>query len=148
MSYHVALAERGYIHVFKSLMAQTIGQGKGRIFFTMDDVSVSRTLFKVSGPIEQLAAIGMGAEAVHHDHFGPARVFLPEDPDLLVLIGTLGGISLFGAVGFILGPIVASLFLAVWDLYGEAFEDVLPAAHIPDIGGDGPDDGADVDADR
>jgi predicted PurR-regulated permease PerM len=39
-------------------------------------------------------------------------------PDLLVLVGTLGGIFLFGALGFILGPIVAALFLAVWDLYG------------------------------
>lgn len=42
-------------------------------------------------------------------------------PDLLVLIGTLGGIFLFGALGFILGPIVAALFLSVWDLYGQEF---------------------------
>ena len=42
-------------------------------------------------------------------------------PDLLVLVGTLGGIILFGALGFIIGPIVASLFLAIWYLYGETF---------------------------
>jgi predicted PurR-regulated permease PerM len=46
-------------------------------------------------------------------------------PDLLVLIGTLGGIFMFGAVGIILGPIVASLFLTVWDIYGESFKGVL-----------------------
>lgn len=42
-------------------------------------------------------------------------------PDLLVLIGTIGGIILFGVLGFIIGPIVASLFLAIWYLYGETF---------------------------
>ncbi|MFQ5890307.1 MAG: AI-2E family transporter [Gemmatimonadota bacterium] len=46
--------------------------------------------------------------------------------DLLVLLGTLGGIFLFGAIGFIIGPIVAALFVTVWDLYGEAFKDLLP----------------------
>jgi predicted PurR-regulated permease PerM len=39
-------------------------------------------------------------------------------PDLLVLVGTLGGLFLFGALGFIVGPIVAALFLSVWELYG------------------------------
>lgn len=46
-------------------------------------------------------------------------------PDLLVLVGTLGGIVLFGALGFIVGPIVASLFLAIWYLYGETFSTEL-----------------------
>lgn len=46
--------------------------------------------------------------------------------DLLVLISTLGGIFLFGAVGFILGPIVAALFVTVWDIYGRLFRDYLP----------------------
>jgi predicted PurR-regulated permease PerM len=46
--------------------------------------------------------------------------------DLLVLLSTLGGLTLFGAVGFIVGPIVAALFVTVWDLYGEAFGDQLP----------------------
>ncbi|MFT4604737.1 MAG: putative PurR-regulated permease PerM [Rhodothermales bacterium] len=49
-------------------------------------------------------------------------------PDLLVLVGTLGGIFLFGAVGFILGPIVVALFLSVWELYGEVFSEWLPPA--------------------
>ncbi len=46
-------------------------------------------------------------------------------PDLLILLSTLGGIFLFGAVGFIIGPIVAALFITVWDIYGAAFRDVL-----------------------
>ncbi len=47
-------------------------------------------------------------------------------PDLLILLGTLGGILLFGAEGVIIGPIVAALFVTIWDIYGSAFRDVLP----------------------
>jgi len=46
--------------------------------------------------------------------------------DLLVLLSTLGGIVLFGAVGFVVGPIIAALFVTVWHLYGEAFGAWLP----------------------
>ena len=47
-------------------------------------------------------------------------------PDLLVLLSTLGGIGVYGVLGVIIGPIIAALFLTVWELYGEAFRDVLP----------------------
>ena len=47
-------------------------------------------------------------------------------PDLLILVGTLGGIYLFGPAGFILGPVVCGLFLTAWDIYGRAFRGVLP----------------------
>ena len=47
-------------------------------------------------------------------------------PDLLILVGTLGGLFLFGPIGFIVGPIVCGLFLTVWDIYGSTFRDVLP----------------------
>jgi predicted PurR-regulated permease PerM len=47
--------------------------------------------------------------------------------DLLVLLSTFGGLAMFGLVGFIIGPIVAALFLTVWDLYGAAFREILPA---------------------
>jgi len=46
--------------------------------------------------------------------------------DLLIFLGSLGGILLFGAVGFIIGPIVAALFVTVWDIYGTVFKEVLP----------------------
>jgi predicted PurR-regulated permease PerM len=46
--------------------------------------------------------------------------------DLLILLSTLGGIFLFGAVGFIIGPIVAALFITVWDIYGITFKEFLP----------------------
>ena len=50
-------------------------------------------------------------------------------PDLLILIGTLGGLFLFGPIGFIIGPLVCGLFLTIWDIYGVTFKDVLPPVH-------------------
>lgn len=47
-------------------------------------------------------------------------------PDLLILIGTLGGLFLFGAIGFIVGPIVCGLFLTIWEIYGATFKEILP----------------------
>jgi predicted PurR-regulated permease PerM len=47
-------------------------------------------------------------------------------PDLLILVGTLGGLFLFGPIGFIVGPIVCGLFLTVWDIYGNTFKEILP----------------------
>lgn len=42
-------------------------------------------------------------------------------PDFLVLIATLGGLTAFGVSGFILGPILAALFLTVWDIFAEEY---------------------------
>lgn len=38
-------------------------------------------------------------------------------PDYLVLVSTLGGIAVFGLNGFVIGPAIAALFIAVWDLF-------------------------------
>jgi predicted PurR-regulated permease PerM len=38
-------------------------------------------------------------------------------PDYLVLLSTLGGIAMFGITGFVLGPILAALFLALWQMF-------------------------------
>jgi predicted PurR-regulated permease PerM len=43
-------------------------------------------------------------------------------PDYLVLISTLGGMELFGLNGFVIGPMIAALFIAVWDLFATAEE--------------------------
>ena len=53
-------------------------------------------------------------------------------PDLLVLLSTFGGILFFGAVGFILGPIVAALFVTVWEIFAVAYGDVLPEVRPTD----------------
>lgn len=38
-------------------------------------------------------------------------------PDYLVLIATIGGMAIFGLSGFVIGPVVAALFIAMWDIF-------------------------------
>lgn len=44
---------------------------------------------------------------------------------LMILFSTLGGLALFGISGFIVGPIVMSLFVALWDIYSLEFKKQL-----------------------
>ncbi|MDX1548487.1 MAG: AI-2E family transporter [Rhodothermales bacterium] len=56
-------------------------------------------------------------------------------PDYLILLSTLGGLALFGLSGFVIGPVIAALFLAVWqmfvDEYGSADDPAPPAPPMP-----------------
>ncbi len=52
-----------------------------------------------------------------------------EMHDLFVLFGTLGGITMFGLLGIIIGPIVAALFITIWEIYEDAFQE-----HLPNVG--------------
>jgi predicted PurR-regulated permease PerM len=36
----------------------------------------------------------------------------------MVLMTTLGGMVVFGINGFVLGPVIAAMFIAVWHIYG------------------------------
>lgn len=38
-------------------------------------------------------------------------------PDYVVLISTLGGMVVFGLNGFVIGPVIAALFISGWDLF-------------------------------
>jgi len=54
--------------------------------------------------------------------------------DLMVFFSTLGGIGFFGALGFIIGPVVASLLITLLDIYSEEFKRQITrqkAASIP-----------------
>jgi predicted PurR-regulated permease PerM len=42
--------------------------------------------------------------------------------DLVIFFSSLGGIAVFGPLGFIVGPVIAALFVAVIDIYGLEFE--------------------------
>jgi predicted PurR-regulated permease PerM len=54
--------------------------------------------------------------------------------ELMVFFSTLGGIVMFGIVGIIIGPIIAALFAAIWDLYGLVFQDMLPPVAVSSEG--------------
>ncbi|MEZ1316505.1 AI-2E family transporter [Pseudomonas fluorescens] len=40
-------------------------------------------------------------------------------PDYLILISTLGGLSIFGLNGFVIGPLIAALFISSWAIFTE-----------------------------
>lgn len=46
--------------------------------------------------------------------------------ELVVLFSTLGGLFVIGPFGFILGPVIAGLFVTVWQLFGAASRDDEP----------------------
>lgn len=56
-------------------------------------------------------------------------------PDYLILISTLGGIEIFGLNGFVVGPLIAAMFVTVWQLLAErAIDEDRPAGprgHYP-----------------
>jgi predicted PurR-regulated permease PerM len=41
-------------------------------------------------------------------------------PDYIVLISTLGGLATFGLNGFVVGPVIAAMFIAAWDIFSES----------------------------
>jgi predicted PurR-regulated permease PerM len=55
-------------------------------------------------------------------------------PDYVVLLSTLGGFAIFGMNGFIVGPVVAALFLALWQVFIDEFNPapVMPAPPQPE----------------
>jgi len=47
-------------------------------------------------------------------------------PDYIVLLSTLGGIALYGINGFVIGPAVATLFIAFWQIFIREFHPSVP----------------------
>jgi len=41
-------------------------------------------------------------------------------PDYVVLISTLGGIEVFGLNGFVIGPLIAAIFMVSWEIFSAA----------------------------
>lgn len=52
-------------------------------------------------------------------------------PDYLVLISTIGGMAVFGINGFVIGPVIAAMFLSVWDLFATAREEAAEEPLVP-----------------
>ena len=48
-------------------------------------------------------------------------------PDWLILVSTLGGLTTFGISGFVIGPIIAAMFVAIWTMFGEHQEEAMNA---------------------
>lgn len=80
----------------------------------------------VSGVV--ILAIFCGAIAGNLDNVVRPRLVGKDTEmhDLFVLFGTLGGIAMFGLLGIIIGPIIAALFITIWEIYGSVFKEYLP----------------------
>jgi len=52
-------------------------------------------------------------------------------PDYLILLSMLGGIVLFGLSGFVIGPVIAALFITVWEMFTEEFGGL--DVDVPDV---------------
>ena len=72
--------------------------------------------------------VGCGAIAGNLDNIVRPRLVGKDTEmhDLYILFSTLGGISMFGILGIIIGPIIAALFITIWEIYGDSFKDYLP----------------------
>jgi predicted PurR-regulated permease PerM len=49
--------------------------------------------------------------------------------DLMVFFSMLGGIGMFGVMGFLVGPVIAALFLTLLEIYGKEFSKQLTFVH-------------------
>jgi len=53
-------------------------------------------------------------------------------PDVLVLLTTLGGLFMFGAIGLLIGPLIGALLMAAWAVYRRVFEAELAIQMTPE----------------
>lgn len=65
-----------------------------------------------------LCVVGVGVIGLVDNILRPVLVGRDTGmPDYVVLLSTLGGLSLFGLNGFVVGPLIAALFIAVWGIF-------------------------------
>ena len=78
--------------------------------------------FLVSGAVwKGLALIGWGVLVIGLIDNLLRPMLVGKDtrmPDYLVMITTLGGMAVFGINGFVLGPAIAAMFIATWQIFG------------------------------
>jgi predicted PurR-regulated permease PerM len=79
----------------------------------------------ISGKFVQAAivfGVGAGVISLVDNLLRPAVVGKDiKMHDVMVLISTLGGLAMFGLPGFIIGPILAAVFLSVWTIFEKMF---------------------------
>ena len=80
-----------------------------------------------------LAAYGAGIMGMVDNVLRPLLVGKDTKmPDYVILLSTLGGLSLFGLTGFVIGPLIAALFISTWDIFAPDANIEQPADTPPD----------------
>lgn len=81
---------------------------------------VSLYLFAIGENVKAIVLIAFGAGVIGLVDNILRPILVGRDtkmPDYIVLLSTLGGLVLFGVNGFIIGPLVAALFIAFWGIF-------------------------------
>lgn len=79
-----------------------------------------------------LVLVGIGAGVVGMVDNALRPILVGRDagmPDYLILLSTLGGIAAIGLSGVVVGPVIAGLFLTVWDIFADEFGPLDSDAH-------------------
>ncbi len=63
-------------------------------------------------------------------------------PDYFILLATLGGLAIFGVSGLVIGPLIAALFITLWQMFEESYGPVEGASepHLPHDADSAPDE--------
>ncbi|MGK2907422.1 MAG: AI-2E family transporter, partial [Desulfuromonadales bacterium] len=95
-------------------------------------VPVAIYLFAIGEWGQGLILVGFGAGVIGLVDNILRPILVGRDtklPDYIVLFSTLGGFVLFGMNGFVVGPLIAALFVAFWGIFMRDFN--APQAAIP-----------------
>jgi predicted PurR-regulated permease PerM len=87
-------------------------------------VPVSIYLFAIGEWGQGLILVGFGAGVIGLVDNILRPILVGRDtklPDYIVLLSTLGGFVLFGINGFVVGPLIAALFVAFWGIFMRDF---------------------------
>ena len=96
--------------------------------------------------VKALILVGVGAGIMGTVDNALRPILVGRDagmPDYMILLSTLGGLATFGFSGLVMGPVVAGLFLTVWEIFTEEFG---PADDVVTVPGEHPVE-ADLDED-
>lgn len=77
-------------------------------------------LFATGDSVKALILAGFGAGVIGLIDNFMRPMLVGRDtklPDYIVLLSTLGGLGVFGVNGFVIGPLVAALFIAFWGIF-------------------------------
>ncbi len=83
-------------------------------------VPVSLYLFATGDNVKGVVLVAFGAGVIGLVDNILRPILVGRDtklPDYIVLLSTLGGLGLFGINGFVIGPLVAALFIAFWGIF-------------------------------
>jgi predicted PurR-regulated permease PerM len=86
--------------------------------------------------VKALVLVGIGAGIMGTVDNALRPILVGRDagmPDYMILLSTLGGLATFGFSGLVVGPVVAGLFLTVWEIFTEEFGPADDVLHTPGL---------------